>query len=162
MTHESDKNIFRDARSQIKNIEKALGEIDEGYAMNTPEIHGHLGQNIRIAVAALRDLDMSVREIVDKNNEGWKAFRDMSVLACELSVRCGLRPPDDKAAMEVVDTYLTNSKSFFEGTERDTLEQEQAETEQRYYKDRRIDALCDADNAKDEEFCGPDGEGEPE
>ena len=164
MTHESEKNTFRDARSQFKNIEKALGEIDEGYAMNAPGIHCHLGQTIRIAVAALRALDMSVREIVDWGitnaifRHAWlESFIDNNDNRKD--------KPEVQATIVLAQRMaheINNSAFFFEGTERDVLKQEQDEAEQRYYKDQRIDAACDADNAKDEEFCGPDGKGEPE
>lgn len=138
MTHKPEKNIFRDARLLFNTIGKALQNFYEG-----ADPRG----NLKIAENSLHELDMSVREIVDWGVRYAEAVQSIT---------------NNNVTKALINSDLKSAESFFEGTVRDTLEQEQAEAEQRYYKDRRINAQCDADNAKNEEFCGPDGKGESE
>jgi hypothetical protein len=148
MTRESEKNVFSDARLSLNTIGKALDQLSEAGA-TLPAKHE---QAINIAYAALRALDMSVRKIV--GTAKFHAERHGGALATLYNER------SEKRNRIKINDYIKSADSFFEGTERDTLKQEQAEAEERYYKNHRIDAACDADNAKSEEFCGPDGEGE--
>lgn len=167
MTQKPEKNVFLEARRYLNAAMKAADilkrHVEQCDCEGWKEDFHLASLDARKTIATtLHELDMSMRKIVD-----WGKTNTIFRHAWLESFIDNNDDREDEPEVQAIIVNLqrmareiNNSAFFFEGTERDTLEQEQAEAEQRYYKDRRIDAACDTDNAKDEEFCGPDGEGE--
>jgi 5'-3' exonuclease len=162
MTHEPEKNVFRDAQLQIKTIGIAQNDIFQVLKNLDTSCANDIASQLDVISAALHTLDMSVREIVDKLTH----YGKLHIIANETLIRQTqeLDSPHDgiQAIQDKLKLDILSAKSFSEGTARAVMEQEQADAEKRYYSDRakRVDAACDDDNTKDEEFRGPDGGGE--
>jgi hypothetical protein len=122
MTHEPEKNVFLDARRQLKVIGETL-DLLRGGGSTIP----HMSENaLNNGYAALDALEMSIGEIVDWGTEYAATERARIVVH-----------PANQYKIDLITKELEMSKSFFEGTERAALEQERADAEKKYGSSNR-------------------------
>ena len=131
---------------------------------NIVEYEGHISNEVSVITASLDALELNIGEIVDWATSCAKAFLAISDGKSDTPYHPAMLSLHHETTRDISIILRSNidmAKSFYEGTVRAQLKQEQADAEATYFKNKRIDVLCDADNAAEEEFCGRDGEGEP-